>query len=102
MDIVGPFTPSHVHGFKWIFVVVDDHSRYKFVKLLKSKSDAYAKLDELLALMESTAAASGSPIRVVNSKCDNAGEFLSREFRKMLTDKGIDSTRRHARRTSTS
>ena len=28
MDIVGPFTTSHVHGFKWIFVVVDDHSRY--------------------------------------------------------------------------
>ena len=36
MDIVGPFTASHVHGFKWILVVVDDNSRYKFVKLLKS------------------------------------------------------------------
>ena len=37
-------------------------------------------------------AASGRPIRVVNIKCDNAGEFLSREFRKMLTDKGIHQT----------
>ena len=41
MDIVGPFTASHVQGFKWILVVVDDHSRYKFVKLLKSKSDGW-------------------------------------------------------------
>ena len=29
---------------------------------------------------------------VCNFKCDNAGEFLSREFRKMLTDKGIHQT----------
>ena len=63
MDIVGPFTAraSHVHGFKYILVVVDDHSRYKFVKFLKSKSDAYAKVDELLALMDSMAAMSGRP-----------------------------------------
>ena len=60
MDIVGPFTASHVHGFKYILVVVDDHSRYKFVKLLKSKSDAYAKVDELLAAMDSMAAASAT------------------------------------------
>ena len=54
-----------MHGFKYILVVVDDYSRYKFVKLLKSKSDAYAKVDELLALMDSMAAVSGCPIRVV-------------------------------------
>ena len=29
---------------------------------------------------------------VGNIKCDNAGEFLSREFRKMLTNKGIHQT----------
>ena len=93
MDIVGPFTTSHVHGFKWILVVVDDqHSRYKFVNLLKNKSDAYEKVDELLAAMDSMAAARGSPVKVVNIKCDNAGEFLSREFRKMLTEKGIHQT----------
>ena len=74
---------------KWILDVVDDHSRYKFVKLLKNKSDAYEKVDELLAAMDSMAAARGGPVKVVNIKCDNAGEFLSREFREMLTDKGI-------------
>ena len=29
---------------------------------------------------------------MINIKCDNAGEFLSREFKKMLTDKGIHQT----------
>ena len=34
------------------------------------------------------------PIKTVsNIKCDNTGEFLSREFRKMLTDTGIHQTR---------
>ena len=33
------------------------------------------------------------PVKIVgNVKCDNAGEFLSREFRKILTDKGIHQT----------
>ena len=27
MDIVGPFTASHIHGFKWVLIVVDDHTR---------------------------------------------------------------------------
>ena len=78
----------------WILVVVDDHSRYKFVKLLKCKSDEYEKpkVDELLAAMDSMVAARGGPLKVVNIKCDNAGEFLSREFRKMLTGKGIHQT----------
>ena len=37
-------------------------------------------------------AARGSPVKVVNIKCDNAGEFLSHEFRKMLINKGIHQT----------
>ena len=33
------------------------------------------------------------PVKIVgNIKCDNAGKLLSREFRKMLTDKGIHQT----------
>ena len=50
-------------------------------------------MDELLAIIDSMAAVLGRPISVlVNIKSDNAGEFLSREFWKMLTDKGIHQT----------
>ena len=53
----------------------------------------YEKVDELLASMASMAAARGGQVKIVgNIKCDNAGEFLSREFRKMLTNKGIHQT----------
>ena len=86
MDIVGPFTTSHTHGFKWILVVVDDHSRYKLIKLLKHKSEANETADEFLANLKSMAASkTDGPVKIVGRvKCDNAGEI-----RKMLTDKGI-------------
>ena len=68
MDIVGPFTASHVHGFKWILVVVDDHSRYKFVKLLKHKSEAKEKTDELLANLKTMAGSkTDSPVEIVGN-----------------------------------
>ena len=36
---------------------------YKFAKLLKNKSDVYEKVDELLAAMDSMAAARGGPVK---------------------------------------
>ena len=50
--------------------------------------------DEFLANLKSMAASkTDGPVKIVgNIKCDNAGECLSSEFRKMLTDKGIHQT----------
>ena len=54
-----------------------------------------------MASMASIAAARDGPVKIVGDiKCDNAGEFLSLEFQKMLTDKGIHQTT--CPRTSTS
>ena len=83
--------------YKWILVVVEDHSRYKLISLLKHKSEAITKADEFIANLKSMASSKAdSPVKIVGkanvNKCDNAGEFHSREFRKMLTDKGIHQT----------
>ena len=58
---------------------------------MKHKSEATTKADEFLANLKYMASSkTDGPIQIVgNVKCDNAGEFLSREFRKMLTDIGI-------------
>ena len=72
MDIVGPLITSHVHGYKWILVVVDDHSRYKLIKVLKHKSEANEKADEFLANLKSMASSkTDGPIKIVGKvKCD--------------------------------
>ena len=43
MDIAGRLNTSHVHSFRYVLVLVDDHSRYKSIYLLKHKSDAKVK-----------------------------------------------------------
>eukprot|EP00966_Prymnesium_polylepis_P024465 563349-Prymnesium_polylepis.1 len=39
-DIVGPFRPAYVGGFRYSFILVDDHSRFKFVYHMVKKSEA--------------------------------------------------------------
>ena len=104
MDIVGPFDASHIHGYRWILVMVDDHSRFKFFVLMKKKSEAKDTAGEFLSNFKYMQAArtDGRPNDFIsNLKCDNAGEFPSTEFRKMLTVTRA-SIRRHALHTSTS
>ena len=39
MDLMGPITPDSIAGKKYIFVLVDDFSRYTWVDFLRNKSD---------------------------------------------------------------
>ncbi len=57
MDIAGPFLKFHVHGFGYILVLIDDHSRFKSIFFLKHKSDAITKFKEYVAALRSSAAA---------------------------------------------
>lgn len=39
LDVWGPFTPVSVEGHKYFLTIVDDHSRFTWVYMLKNKSD---------------------------------------------------------------
>ena len=39
-DIVGPFKRSHDRGYQYMLVLIDDHSRFLGVRLLRRKSEA--------------------------------------------------------------
>ena len=93
MDIVGPFADSHVRGYKYLLVIVDDHSRFTFIYCMRCKSEAKARAAEFLAQIGSTTARRDGPIKIVpNFKMDNAGEFMSREFKAMLAEVGSHPT----------
>ena len=85
-DIVGPFVGSFFGGHKYALVLVDDHTRFKFVYFLKAKSEAPEKIRTFIASMNAHASSkSPAPVRVVGSlHTDNAGEFLSRKFTELL------------------
>ena len=84
-DIAGPFRLSRT-GFRYLLVLVDDHSRWKSVYFLKRKSDAPDRIKSFIASFNALASlGKDSPVRVVGSfHTDNAGEFTSHEFESFL------------------
>ena len=93
-DIAGPFRCSTGKQYRWLLVLIDDHTRFKFVYFLKNKSEAAKKAAEFVAQFNHAASSkSVSPIRVVGHlHMDNAGEFLSREFKDFLDEELISQT----------
>ena len=93
-DIAGPFRCSTGKQFRWLLVLIDDHTRFKFVYFLKNKSEAPKKAAEFVAQFNHAASSkSVTPVRVVGHiHMDNAGEFLSREFKDFLDEELISQT----------
>lgn len=51
-NLCGPITPSTPAKNRYIFILVDDHSRYMWSVLLKEKGEAFEKFKKLKAIVE--------------------------------------------------
>lgn len=83
-DLCGPITPSTIAGNRYIFVLIDDHSRYMWTILLKEKGDAFEKFKKFKRLVEQE-----SGMNVQTFRTDRGGEFISQEFISFCDDSGI-------------
>ena len=83
-DLCGPITPSTPGGNRYIFVVVDDHSRYMWTILLKEKSEAFHKFRKLKGVLEHE-----TKEKVGTFRTDRGGEFVSNEFNAYCNEEGI-------------
>jgi hypothetical protein len=52
MDLMGPTITASLGGKKYILVVVDDYSRYTWIRLLKEKSEAFDQATILFKQMQ--------------------------------------------------
>ena len=93
-DIVGPFHRSWHGGYQYALILVDDHTRFKFVYFLQNRSEAPRKVKTFIAAMNAMASAhSAKPIKVVGSlHVDNAGEFISHEFKELMDEESVAQT----------
>ncbi|GJV53314.1 retrovirus-related pol polyprotein from transposon TNT 1-94, partial [Tanacetum coccineum] len=76
MDLYGPMHISSVNGKKYILVIMDDYSRFTWVKFLASKDDAPDFIIKFLKMIQNRLNAS-----VRNIHTDNGAEFVNQTLR---------------------
>ena len=84
VDILGPFTPKSLGGFKYAVKFVDQQTTWKEVALMKDK--AYS-VDALAVFVKETVIPTGERIHTLRG--DHGTEFTSAEFRQYCQDVGI-------------
>ncbi|XP_062093439.1 uncharacterized protein LOC133799439 [Humulus lupulus] len=82
LDIWGPFHVISIEGYKYFLTIVDDHSRFTWVYMLKAKSDVQVIIPQFFSLIATQFSAT---IKVV--RCDNAKELNLTSF---YVTRGID------------
>ncbi|XP_073016728.1 uncharacterized protein [Primulina eburnea] len=75
IDTWGPFYPLSVERYKYFLTIVDDHSLFTWIHLLKRKSDVLTIFPDFYKLVSTQF---GTKIKAVRS--DNAHEFNFAEF----------------------
>ncbi|GJZ33617.1 putative ribonuclease H-like domain-containing protein [Tanacetum coccineum] len=79
MDLCGPMRVASVNGKKYILVIVDDYSRFTWVKCLRSKDEA---LDIIIKFLKMIQVQLKVPVRRIRTY--NGTEFVNQTLREYL------------------
>ncbi|GJY96075.1 zinc finger, CCHC-type containing protein [Tanacetum coccineum] len=83
-DLCGPITPPTPSGKKYIFLLVDDYSRYMWAYFLSTKDQAFDTFKEFKKSTENELRTTLKMLRT-----DRGGEFTSNEFTQYCKENGI-------------
>ncbi|GJS43752.1 retrovirus-related pol polyprotein from transposon TNT 1-94 [Tanacetum coccineum] len=84
MDLCGPMRVASVNGKKYILVIVDDYSRFTWVKFLRSKDEAPDFIIKFLKMIQVRLKV---PVRRIRT--DNGTEFVNQTLREYYEKIGI-------------
>nr|GEU64810.1 retrovirus-related Pol polyprotein from transposon TNT 1-94 [Tanacetum cinerariifolium] len=84
MDLCGPTRIESVNGKKYILVIVDDYSRFTWVKCLRSKDEASDFIIKFLKMIQVRLKV---PVRHIRT--DNGTEFVNQTLREYYEEVGI-------------
>nr|GEX82421.1 retrovirus-related Pol polyprotein from transposon TNT 1-94 [Tanacetum cinerariifolium] len=84
MDLCGPIRVESVNGKKYILVIVDDYSRFTWVKFLRSKDETLMFIIKFLKMIQVRLSV---PIRRIRT--DNGTEFVNQTLRDYYEEVGI-------------
>jgi transposase InsO family protein len=83
-DVHGPVKVSTNQGYRFWITIIDDHSCFKGVYLLRHKSEAFATFKQFKAWAENV---TGQRLGTLHD--DKGGEYMSRDFEAFCIDHGI-------------
>nr|GEW54552.1 retrovirus-related Pol polyprotein from transposon TNT 1-94 [Tanacetum cinerariifolium] len=84
MDLCGPMHVESVNGKKYILIIVDDYSRFTWVKFLRSKDEAPDFIIKFLRMIQVRLKV---PVRRIQN--DNGTEFVNQTLRDYYEEVGI-------------
>nr|GEX88186.1 retrovirus-related Pol polyprotein from transposon TNT 1-94 [Tanacetum cinerariifolium] len=84
MDLCGPMRVKSVNGKKYILVIVDDYSRFTWVKCLRSKDEAPDFIIKFLKMIQVRL-----KVLVRHIRTDNGTEFVNQTLREYYEQVGI-------------
>nr|GEZ21528.1 hypothetical protein [Tanacetum cinerariifolium] len=84
IDLCGPMRVESVNGKKYILVIVDDYSRFTWVKCLRSKDEASDFIIKFLKMIQVRLKV---PVRRI--RIDNGNEFVNQMLREYYEQVGI-------------
>lgn len=82
----GTDAPAYADGFRYVSVVLDNHTGAAVVSLLKNKSDTSAHVQQAVAFFETQ---SKGQVKVKALRFDRGGEYSSTEFKAWCAQRGI-------------
>ncbi|GJS99716.1 retrovirus-related pol polyprotein from transposon TNT 1-94, partial [Tanacetum coccineum] len=82
MDLCGPMRVESINGKKYFLVIVDDYSRFTWVKFLRSKD-----LDDVIKCIKNIQVHLNATVH--NVRTDNGTEFVNQTLRDFYENVGI-------------
>ena len=83
-DLCGPISPATLSLNRYIFVIIDDNTRFMWSILMKDKSDAFDRFKTFKKLVEKELNR-----EILTLRTDRGGEFTSHDFNNFCNSNGI-------------
>jgi transposase InsO family protein len=87
-DIDGPLPHTSLGGARYAIVIVDDFTRFTWVRQLNRKDDAAQAIKDFTMWAETQHQQNGYTLRVIRS--DNGGEFVNNALSSWFKERGTD------------
>ncbi len=84
IDLFGPVSTTSINGKKYGLVIVDDYSRWTWVKFLRNKDDAYGVFSSFCTQIQKE-----KDLHIFKVRSDHGGEFENELFEEFCEKYGI-------------